>query len=193
MLKGRVDDKGKKKGKGQSLLGGKGDEVVDDQQIEDEEDKGSFIEDGLFSIGERGVSITREDVQSLTLTPTPIRKPVVRCKFHDGIVTNKVCRIPLSPNSQPSAFYSTIYPPDEAPPLILRSSRYGHAAINMYPQTPAKQPSSTSHAPTHSASTKAAGNSTPLLVHIPLTKSDPQSPSTVKWEPLNQETQNLSA
>lgn len=92
MLKGRVDGKGKKKGKRQSLLGGNGDEVVDDAN------ESTFMEDGLSSMGERGVSVTKEAVQSLTLTPTLIRKPIVRCRFHDRVVTYKVCRIPLSPN-----------------------------------------------------------------------------------------------
>lgn len=94
MLKGRVDAKGKKNGKRKPLLGRKKDEVVDDQQVEDDDDEdGSpFIEGGLSSMGKGGASITREDVQ----TPTPILKPVVRCRFHGGFVKYKVCPIPLS-------------------------------------------------------------------------------------------------
>ncbi|KAF8855031.1 hypothetical protein BDZ45DRAFT_596231 [Acephala macrosclerotiorum] len=118
ILKGRVGGKGKKKGRGQSLPGGKGDEVADNQQAEDKEDESPFMEDGLSSMGERGASVTREDVQSLTLTPTPIREPVVRCRFHDGIVTYKVwscCRKHVSSDPCQAAEYhaARAYPPGQ--------------------------------------------------------------------------------
>jgi hypothetical protein len=104
----REDGKSKKEVKRQSLLGGSGDKVVDDQQKKGGEDESTSMEDCLSPIGDSGVSVAREDIQSGALASTPVPKPVVRCKFHGGAVKYKVCHISLSPNSQPSAFYSII-------------------------------------------------------------------------------------
>ena len=88
MLKGKVNGKGKGKERGskQSLLGGEGDKAVDDRKIKKNKDESPFMEDSL-SVEEHGVS--KKDVYSLALTPTPILKPVIRCRFHDGVVTYK--------------------------------------------------------------------------------------------------------
>lgn len=171
-LKGRVDSKGREKGKRQSLLGGKGDKVLNGPKSKDNKDKSPTIEDSLSEVEERGVTI--EDVRSLALISTPIRKLIVHYRFPNGIVTytefTTLC------------LYSTIYPLDKTLPLVSRSSRYGHAAINMYLQTYAKQPSSTSHAPTQQARSKASEHSTAHLLHISLTKSETQWLLTAKWE-----------
>ncbi|KAK0118579.1 hypothetical protein ONS95_007465 [Cadophora gregata] len=90
MLKGRVDGQGKgtEKENRQSLLGGEGDKGVDDQQIEENKDEIPFMEDFQPKVEECGTS--KEDGHRLALNPPQILKPVVRCRFHDGIVTYKV-------------------------------------------------------------------------------------------------------
>jgi len=86
----RENGKSKEEGKRQSLLGGSGDKVVDDQQKKGEKDESSSMEECLSPIGDRRVSVAREDIQSGTLASTLVPKPVVRCKFHGGAVKYKV-------------------------------------------------------------------------------------------------------
>ncbi len=106
-----MDGESKKREKSQMLLGGKGDEIVDDQQVECEPDEGFSIGDDPASTEMGGVSITVKGIQDLTLSPPPIRKPIVRCRFHGGVVAYKVGCIPQSQCFNHSALLIAVYAP----------------------------------------------------------------------------------
>ncbi|KAL2062502.1 hypothetical protein VTL71DRAFT_6768 [Oculimacula yallundae] len=86
MLKGRVDGKGQERKK-ELLMGGKEDKVVNDQRVGETKDEIPLTENSLFPVEGRGDS--EANVQSLTVAPTPILKPYIRCRFHDGVVKYK--------------------------------------------------------------------------------------------------------
>jgi hypothetical protein len=97
MQKGKTNGKDKGKVQGRLLLNRQDDERFAEldwgrcEQSGNEQQESCLLLESPSSVRENRASLAQQPVRSSRLTPA--REPVVRCKFHDGIVVSKVFSI----------------------------------------------------------------------------------------------------